>query len=131
MSFRAPVWRQGASYGAVGVVQLLLDWACFVALSAAGMGTVAANMTGRVGGALVGFWLNGAITFRTHEGGRLGWARFGRFLASWTAMSILSTLAVREIDVRAGIEWAWLLKPGVDVLLAGLGFVASRYWIYR
>lgn len=131
MSPRTGLWRQGASYGLVGALQLLLDWACFVALSAAGLGTVAANMAGRAGGALLGFWLNGAITFRTRDGGRLGWGRFGRFLLSWTAMSVLSTVAVRLIDLRAGIEWAWLLKPAVDVLLAGFGFAASRYWIYR
>lgn len=131
MSRGPALWRQGASYGLVGILQLLVDWACFVGLSAAGLGTVAANMAGRVGGAVLGFWLNGSVTFRSHEGGRLGWSRFGRFVVSWTLMSVLSTIAVRQIDLRAGLEWAWLLKPGVDVLLAALGFVASRYWIYR
>lgn len=123
--------RQGIAYGAVGGLQLLLDWGCFVALTALGLSTIGANMAGRVLGALLGFWLNGVVTFRGAGGGRLGWARFGRFMLSWTLMSVLSTLAVHGIDQGIGLHWAWLLKPAVDVALAGLGFLASRYWIYR
>lgn len=123
--------RQGTGYGLVGGLQLLVDWAAFVALTAAGLATVPANLTGRVAGAVLGFWLNGMVTFRAAEGGRLGWARFGRFLVSWGVMSVFSTLAVQAIDSRAGLQWAWMLKPGVDIVLAALGFFASRYWIYR
>lgn len=128
---RAPLIRQGVAYGLVGALQLVVDWGCFVALTAVGLSTVGANMSGRVFGALLGFWLNGVLTFRSAEGGRLGWVRFGRFMLSWTLMSLLSTLAVYAIDRGIGLHWAWLLKPGVDVVLAGFGFLASRYWIYR
>lgn len=123
--------RQGAGYGAVGVVQLLLDWALFVGLSAFGAPTVAANLVGRIGGALLGFWLNGIVTFRGAGGSRLGWTRLGRFLLSWAVMTLLSTLAVALLDRHAGLQWAWLAKPVVDALLALCGFVVSRYWIYR
>lgn len=128
---RPALVRQGFAYGLVGGLQLAVDWGCFVALTALGLPTVAANMSGRVFGALLGFWLNGIVTFRSPEGGRLGWVRFGRFLSSWTLMSVLSTLAVYAIDRGIGLHWAWLLKPAVDVVLAGFGFLASRYWIYR
>lgn len=127
----ASVLRQGFAYGVVGGLQLAVDWICFVALTAAGLPTVSANMSGRVFGALLGFWLNGVLTFRSPGGGRLGWVRFGRFMLSWTAMSVLSTLAVYAIHQGIGLRWAWLLKPAVDVVLAGFGFLASRYWIYR
>ncbi|MFZ5661287.1 MAG: GtrA family protein [Pseudomonadota bacterium] len=123
--------RQGAGYGAVGALQLLLDWGLFVAFSAFGANTIVANMVGRVAGALVGFWLNGVVTFRSKSGSRLGWTRLARFLLSWAAMSVLSTAAVALLDQRAGLHWAWLAKPAVDAMLAFLGFVVSRYWIYR
>lgn len=131
MSLRPALWRQGASYGLIGALQLLLDWGCFVGLSAIGLGTVPSNILGRIGGAILGFWLNGAVTFRTHAGGQLGWSRFRKFLVSWTLMSVFSTIAVRHIDLRAGLDWAWILKPVIDIMLAAAGFVVSRYWIYR
>lgn len=123
--------RQGAGYGVVGAVQLLLDWALFVMLSALGANTAVANLAGRIGGALLGFWLNGVFTFRDAEGSRLGWARLRRFLVSWAAMTVLSTLAVAAIDRHLGLHWAWLAKPAVDALLALGGFLVSRHWIYR
>lgn len=123
--------RQGAAYGAVGAVQLLLDSAMFVGLTALGLQTVPANLAGRVAGALLGFWLNGVLTFRDAAGSRLGWRRLHRFLASWGVMSVLSTIAVAWIDRGAGLHWAWLAKPAVDAVLALLGFLVSRHWIYR
>lgn len=131
MSGRTGLVRQGLSYGLVGGLQLLLDWLGFVALTLAGVATVPANVAGRVLGAMLGFWLNGVLTFRVAGQGRLGWRRFLRFAASWSVMTLLSTLAVRAIDNGAGLQWAWLLKPAVDAVLAGLGFIVSRYWIYR
>lgn len=131
MTARPSLLRQGAGYGVVGVLQLLLDWMCFVGLTALGAAVVPANIGGRVAGALLGFALNGLVTFRGEEGARLGWARFGRFMTSWLVMSVLSTVGVHLVDARAGLQWAWILKPAIDIVLAGAGFVASRYWIYR
>lgn len=123
--------KQGLGYGAVGLLQLLLDWLCFVGLSALGLATIPANLTGRVAGAVLGFWLNGVFTFRDGGVSRLGWRRLGRFLVSWGSMSMLSTLGVYLVDHGAGLHWAWLIKPVIDAGLAGLGFIASRYWIYK
>ena len=123
--------RQGAGYGVVGALQLLLDWGLFVALSASGANTIVSNLVGRVAGALVGFWLNGVVTFSSEGGSRLGWARLARFLLFWAAMSVLGTAVVALLDQHAGLHWAWVAKPAVDVVLAFLGFVVSRYWIYR
>ncbi|GAB6195007.1 GtrA family protein [Lysobacter xanthus] len=131
MSGRPSLLRQGASYGLVGALQLLLDWLGFVALTSLGVATVPSNIAGRILGAALGFWLNGVLTFRQAGEGRLGWRRFLRFLASWSTMTLLSTLAVHAIDAGAGLQWAWMLKPAVDAALAALGFIVSRYWIYR
>ena len=36
--------KQGVSYGVVGVLALLVDWSCFVALTWCGVATVLANL---------------------------------------------------------------------------------------
>jgi putative flippase GtrA len=123
--------RQGLGYGAVGLLQLLVDWLCFVGLTMLGLDVVPANLAGRVVGAVLGFWLNGVLTFRDDAGGRLGWRRLRRFAISWAVMSLLSTAGVYFVDHVVGLRWAWLAKPVLDASLAGLGFVVSRYWIYR
>ena len=46
-------------------------------------------------------------------------------------MSVLSTLAVMGLDQLHGLHAAWLGKPLVDAVLAALGFLAAKYWIYR
>ena len=126
-----PALRQLVAYGVVGGLQLLLDWACFVSMTAAGVAVVPANLAGRVVGASVGFWLNGRYTFA--RGGEPTLARRNalRFLLFWTATTAASTLAMQAIDAREGLQTAWLLKPLVEALLAALGFIAARHWIYR
>jgi putative flippase GtrA len=123
--------RQLVSYGVVGGLQLLLDWACFVSLTAAGVAVVPANLAGRVAGASLGFWLNGRYTFARPGEATLARRNALRFLAFWVATTAASTLAMQAIDAREGLQAAWLLKPLVEALLAALGFVAARYWIYR
>lgn len=123
--------RQGMTYGLIGTTVLLIDWLVFVTLSAAGVNTVPANLCGRVIGAGLGFWANGSMTFKDIGGSRLGWARMLRFAVIWLAMTALSTFALYGIEHRLALGWAWIAKPFVDGLLAGVGFLASRYWIYK
>lgn len=123
--------RQLAGYGAVGGLQLVLDWACFVALTAAGVAVVPANVAGRIAGASLGFWLNGRYTFARGGAPALGRRHALRFVAFWLATTAASTLAVQAMDSREGLQAAWLLKPLVEAALAVLGFLASRHWIYR
>lgn len=123
--------RQLVSYGAVGGLQLLLDWACFVGLTAAGVAVVPANLAGRIAGASLGFWLNGRYTFARDGEPALARRNALRFIAFWLATTAASTLAMQAIDAREGLQAAWLLKPLVEALLAGLGFLAGRFWIYR
>ena len=47
--------KQGVSYGIVGVLALLVDWSCFVALTWCGVATVLANLLARVSGAGIAY----------------------------------------------------------------------------
>ena len=122
--------RQGSSYLVIGGVQWLLDWGVMVALSHLGLRIGVANITGRICGAVLGFWANGRITFSgdAHATGR---RQFIRFVVTWVAMTVLSTVAIEAIDDILGRKWAWLAKPLVEAGLGVLGFLVSRHWIYR
>jgi putative flippase GtrA len=118
-------------YGLVGGVQLLADWLLFVVLTGLGLGVVPGNVLARMAGACLGFWLNGRYTFSRDGQPRLGGRRLLRFVATWAALTLLSTLAVQQLDQAQGLQAAWLGKPLVDAALAGVGFLVSKYWIYR
>ncbi|MGV8941019.1 MAG: GtrA family protein [Lysobacter sp.] len=122
--------RQGRHYLAIGIVQWLVDWGVMVALSHFGLRVELANVCGRVSGALLGFWLNGRITF-AGEDTRIGRRQFLRFLLMWLVTTALSTWWLGAINQLAGLKWAWLAKPGVELVLGGAGFLLSRHWIYR
>ncbi|HGM6067995.1 GtrA family protein [Stenotrophomonas maltophilia] len=124
--------RQGSAYLVIGALQLLLDWAAFVLATAAGVPVVPGNLAGRVAGMLLGFWLNGRITFATADGQqRLGWHRFARFLPLWLLLTAASTLLVAAADHALGLQYAWLAKPLVEGGLAAVSFLLMRYVVYR
>lgn len=122
--------RQGRHYLAIGIVQWLLDWGVMVGLSHAGLPVEPANIAGRISGAVLGFWLNGRITF-AGEDTTVGRRQLGRFLMMWVLTTLLSTWALGAIDDAVGLRWAWLAKPAVELGLGALGFVLSRHWVYR
>ncbi|WP_454828571.1 GtrA family protein [Pseudoxanthomonas wuyuanensis] len=123
--------RQGASFVLVGLLQLLLDWAVFVALTSLGVSAPAGNVVGRVSGALLGFWLNGRMTFAVQGKPRLGWRRFVRFLIVWLALTLVSTVAVTWVATQLGLHQAWLAKPLVEGALAVIAFFLWRHVVYR
>lgn len=123
--------RQLVSYGAVGVLALLVDWACLVALTWCGFAIAPANLAARVSGAGIAYLLNGMLTFRDRQGSRLGWRRFLRFALAWCVMTAISTVALQTVQSWLGLHSAWLAKPVVEVVLAGLSFLAYRHWIYK
>lgn len=125
-----PVVRQGGSYLVIGLLQLLVDWAMFVTLSALGLAVEPANVIGRVSGAVLGFWLNGRFTF-AGEDATVGRRQFGRFLLMWLATTAVSTWSLAHIDDAIGLQWAWLAKPAIDLALSAAGFLLSRHWVYR
>ncbi|MCF7751459.1 GtrA family protein [Bacillus subtilis subsp. subtilis] len=123
--------RQGSSYLIIGLVQLALDWAVFVAATALGMPVAPGNLLGRVCGMLLGFWLNGRHTFAVAGQARLGWTRFRRFLLLWLLLTAISTLLVSIAASRLGLRDAWLAKPLVEGGLAAVSFLLMRCWVYR
>ncbi|MGO3128201.1 MAG: GtrA family protein [Luteimonas sp.] len=122
--------RQGRDYLAIGLLQWLVDWGVVVGLTHIGMPVAPANVAGRITGALLGFWLNGRFTF---AGSRytLGGTQFQRFMMMWIGTTLLSTWALTQIDDVLGLRWVWLAKPAIEIVLGVVGFLLSRYWIYR
>jgi putative flippase GtrA len=109
--------RQTRHYLMIGGVQWLVDWGVMVALSHFGMLIEAANVVGR-------------ITFSGDEHA-LGRRALQRFILMWLCTTVASTWAMGSIDDWFGLKWAWLAKPGVELLLGVVGFVMSRHWVYR
>lgn len=116
----------------IGGIQLLVDWLCFVLLTWLGMPVVPSNLSGRVLGATLGFTLNGHYTF-AKKGAKppVGYIQMLRFVIAWTIMAVLSTAAVAGLAHSNWLWVAWLGKPFVDGALAVLGFVLSKYWIFK
>ncbi len=80
-------------YGVIGALQLLVDWSLFVLLTAIGMPVAGGNLAARVGGACLGFWLNGRYTFAGPEGSRANGRALWRFALVWLTLTVLSTVA--------------------------------------
>jgi len=123
--------RQGFLFLIVGGAQLVLDWLFFVALTAFGLPVAIANVSSRIVAASFGFWLNGRLTFAGPEGPRLGGARLVRYALTWLTMTVLSTLLVTWTAHAFDLRHAWLAKPCVEAVLAGLSFILQRHWVYR
>jgi putative flippase GtrA len=125
------ILKEGASFGVAGLIQLGIDWLMFVGLTKLGVVAAPANVVGRISGALLGFWLNGAWTFKKDAKARVGKDHFGRFAIWWITTTLLSTAAVTAIAHFVNLPAAWAAKPFIDVFLAGCSFFVSKYWIYR
>lgn len=122
--------RQGRNYLAIGLLQWLIDWGVVVGLTHFGLPVAPANVMGRITGALIGFWLNGKLTF-ANDRTTLGATQFRRFMVMWVSTTLLSTWALTHIDDVLGLRWVWVAKPAIEVALGAVGFVLSRYWIYK
>lgn len=122
--------RQGRHYLLIGGIQWLVDWGVMVALSHFGMQIEPANIAGRICGALLGYWLNGKLTF-AGEDTAIGRTQLQRFVMMWLCTTAVSTWSMGAIDDYLGLKWAWLAKPGVELTLGVIGFVLSRHWVYK
>lgn len=49
----------------------------------------------------------------------------------WLGTTVLSTGAISAVNAYAGLQWTWLAKPAIELVLAALSFTVSRYWVYR
>jgi putative flippase GtrA len=122
--------RDGASFSVVGAIQVVLDSTVYIALTKLGVPTPPANVCGRIAGAVLGFWLNGRVTFAHHDQPRLRW-RLARYILLWVAMTIVSTVALTIIGHRAGLKHTWWAKPLIEIVLGLTSFLICRHWVYR
>lgn len=122
--------RHLSRYAVSGLLQWVLEYALVLALSQWLLPIAPANVIGRICGALFGFWLNGRWTFAL-PGQRPGSRALARFFVAWLLLTALNTGLVAWTAQLAGLRTAQLLKPLADLVTAGLGFLASRHWIYR
>lgn len=122
--------RQSRHYLIIGGIQWLVDWGVMVALSHFGMRVEPANIVGRISGALLGYWLNGKLTFAGDDTA-LGRTQLQRFVMMWLCTTAVSTWSLGAIDEHIGLKWAWLAKPGVELVLGVIGFLLSRHWVYK
>ena len=121
--------RHARHYLLIGLLQWLVDWGVMVLLSH-WMPVKPANVCGRVAGALLGYVLNGRITFAA-EDCKPGPTQFRRYLLMWLGTTWISTWAMGAIDTGLGLQWARWAKPGVEFALGVVGFVLSRHWVYK
>lgn len=122
--------RQGRHYLMIGGLQWLVDWGVVVALSHFGLGIAPSNVIGRICGAMLGYWLNGRITFAGDDTA-IGRRQLLRFVTMWLCTTTISTVAITRVDDVFGLQWAWLAKPVIEATLGVAGFLLSRYWVYR
>jgi putative flippase GtrA len=123
------VVRDGARFVAVGCVLVIVDSATFIALTKLGAPPPLANVCGRVMGALLGFWLNGRLTFNRHRQPRLG-NRFARYAVLWTSTTVVSTASLTWIAQNLSLTQAWWSKPLIEIGLGVISFVVARHWVY-
>lgn len=125
------VSRQFLSYLLIGGTQFLLDWAMFSLLFWLGMPATPANLAARASAAIVGFVLNGRITFADGEGGKLGKRRFVRFVSAWLVMTAVSTGLVQAAATFWPGPFVYLAKPAIEAGLAVVNFFVLKWFVYR
>jgi putative flippase GtrA len=126
-----PISRQAMLFLAVGAAQLVLDTGVFVLLTSIGLPLAPGNILGRIAGASLGYWLNGRYTFARGGEPQLQRRHLWRFVLAWSALTLLSTLLLAQVEAVAGLSGSWLAKPLVEALMAMIGFVLWRHWVYR
>jgi len=129
------VRRTAGQFGlfiAFGAVQLGADWLTFVLLTWSATSVAPANVSGRVIGAALGYYLNSRYTFpQAKEAARSERGRMIRFLMGWAATSLVSTLILVAVEQQFGLQAAWVGKLFVDGSIAVLAFLLSKYWIFK
>lgn len=119
-------------YAIVGVLQLIVDCSLFVFATAMGAHTGAANILGRVSGAALGYFGNSRITFASKDGTRAhGATTFARFAVVWLVLTAISSASVIFMDRNVSLHAAWFIKPILEIVLAGCGFLTGKFWVYK
>ena len=128
---RSALPRQALLFLAIGLVQLALDTAIYIGLTATGLPIATGNVAGRIAGACLGFWLNGRYTFADGGKARLRRRHLLRFIVAWCALTVMSTYLLALIVDGTSLHISWFAKPLVEAVMAAIGFVVWRQWVYR
>jgi putative flippase GtrA len=123
--------RQIVLFGIVGLLQVAIDTGVLVGLTAIGMAVAGANICGRISGACIGFLLNGTATFTSPTPRRLHRGPLVRFLFMWIPLTIISTLLLSFLRTHVSLQSVWMIKPVVEIGLAMVSFLVSKFWVYK
>ena len=124
------ILSDGIRFTIIGAIQVVIDSATYIVLTKLGLATPSANLCGRSAGALLGFWLNGRVTFFHNHPPHLR-LRFARYLVLWIVLTAISTAALMLIGNYAGLVKTWWCKPLIEIALGLISFLLSRHWVYR
>lgn len=122
----AELWRV-ILFLIIGGVQFAFDSGLFIVLTYWGMLPLPANFLTRFSAAMLGFLLNGKVTFGQS---RLTRQQLLRYVLLWISLTLLSTGAVTVTGSMGGIQAAWVMKICIEILLAMLSFVLMRRWVF-
>jgi putative flippase GtrA len=124
------LFKQIGRFGVVGIVVVALDYMVFAALLWAMPGYhLAANVAGKVAGAVSGFVLHRQITFAGQHRDGAGRQVMSYALLFAFNLVMSSCLLWLLVDyLRFNTYWSRLC---VDALVVITSFTGSRLWVYR
>ena len=119
--------RRVVLFLAVGGIQFAFDSGLFILLTYWGAAPSWCNVLTRFSAAMLGFLLNGKLTFGQ---ARLTRGQLLRYVLLWVGLTVLSTGSVVLAGNMAGMRAAWSMKVGAEILLALLSYVLMRRWVF-
>jgi putative flippase GtrA len=131
LSKKFEISRQLVFYVCSGLLQLLVDWMLFLLLNHLGVRVAVANLLSRSSAAIVGYTVNGTLTFGNLNDPKLSRMRFIRYASLWIVTTCLSTLIVVLGKIFFGPSNIWIVKLAGEGLLVGLSFIFQKFWVYR
>ena len=121
---------QALRYGAVGLVVLAMDFAVYSAVLWWMPGQIVpANLSGKIGGAALGFILHRSVTFRWQQRDAALRQFFAYLCVLGFNMLLSSLLLWLTVD-----HWGanpYTAKLAIEVIVIGSAFLLSRFWVYR
>ena len=121
-------FRRLISYGIVGVLNTLLDYAVFaVVYDVLGLGAGLGQAAGFLSGSVCGYLLNSNITFREGKGRTR--AQFAQYVGVDVALLAISSVAMEHLDGR-GLN-AYVVKLVMTAVIALLHYTIYKYVVFR
>jgi putative flippase GtrA len=135
---RTAFLRKAASFGLVGVVNTVIDFAIFwTAAQKFGLPLVAANVLSWLVAISGSYVMNSLFTFAAESGGKLGWRPYGTFVASGIVGLIANTttlvVAAKLMPLLLAGEDAQLAAAKACAILASfvVNFSLSHFVVFR